>query len=176
MEFVPCIITMNLKQRHTILTNFLFCSHIGWQTAEVFLMVSDCIKPYAFLFLPLQCSLACHKKCLETLAIQCGHKKLHGRLHLFGVEFAQAAKNVPDGIPFIIKKCTSEIESRALNVKVCSSLFMFMFDTVLKKKKNEDFNAVSIICVLQLPFKLKQSCAGLLILGYLSSEWSQIKS
>ncbi|KAF1553661.1 Rho GTPase-activating protein 29, partial [Eudyptula albosignata] len=64
-----------------------------------------------------ECSLACHKKCLETLAIQCGHKKLHGRLHLFGVEFAQAAKNVPNGIPFIIKKCTSEIESRALNVK-----------------------------------------------------------
>ncbi|XP_009873386.1 PREDICTED: rho GTPase-activating protein 29 [Apaloderma vittatum] len=64
-----------------------------------------------------ECSLACHKKCLETLAIQCGHKKLHGRLHLFGVEFAQAAKSVPDGVPFIIKKCTSEIESRALNVK-----------------------------------------------------------
>ncbi|XP_064003385.1 rho GTPase-activating protein 29 isoform X3 [Pogoniulus pusillus] len=64
-----------------------------------------------------ECSLACHKKCLETLAIQCGHKKLHGRLHLFGVDFVQAAKNIPDGIPFIIKKCTSEIESRALNVK-----------------------------------------------------------
>ncbi|EMP30799.1 Rho GTPase-activating protein 29 [Chelonia mydas] len=64
-----------------------------------------------------ECSLTCHKKCLETLAIQCGHKKLHGRLHLFGVEFAHAAKSVPDGVPFIIKKCTSEIESRALNVK-----------------------------------------------------------
>ncbi|XP_006005665.1 rho GTPase-activating protein 29 isoform X3 [Latimeria chalumnae] len=64
-----------------------------------------------------ECSLACHKKCLETLAIQCGHKKLQGRLHLFGVDFAQAAKNAPDGIPFIIKKCTSEIESRALNAK-----------------------------------------------------------
>ncbi|XP_029473299.1 LOW QUALITY PROTEIN: rho GTPase-activating protein 29 [Rhinatrema bivittatum] len=64
-----------------------------------------------------ECSLACHKKCLETLAIQCGHKKLHGRLHLFGVEFVQAAANAPDGIPFIIKKCTSEIENRALNVK-----------------------------------------------------------
>lgn len=69
----------------------------------------------------LQCSLACHKKCLETLAIQCGHKKLQGRLQLFGIDFAQAAKNSPDGIPFIIKKCTSEIESRALNIKV--SLF-----------------------------------------------------
>uniref|UniRef100_A0A672P8M8 Rho GTPase-activating protein 29 n=1 Tax=Sinocyclocheilus grahami TaxID=75366 RepID=A0A672P8M8_SINGR len=64
-----------------------------------------------------ECSLACHKKCLETLAIQCGHKKLQGRLHLFGIDFAQVAKNSPDGIPFIIKKCTSEIESRALNIK-----------------------------------------------------------
>lgn len=64
-----------------------------------------------------ECSLACHKKCLETLAIQCGHKKLQGRLQLFGIDFAQAAKNSPDGIPFIIKKCASEIESRALNIK-----------------------------------------------------------
>uniref|UniRef100_A0A1A8GBX9 Rho GTPase-activating protein 29 n=1 Tax=Nothobranchius korthausae TaxID=1143690 RepID=A0A1A8GBX9_9TELE len=64
-----------------------------------------------------ECTLACHKKCLETLAIQCGHKKLQGRLQLFGIDFAQAAKNSPDGIPFIIKKCTSEIESRALNIK-----------------------------------------------------------
>uniref|UniRef100_A0A8C6VAV0 Rho GTPase-activating protein 29 n=1 Tax=Naja naja TaxID=35670 RepID=A0A8C6VAV0_NAJNA len=64
-----------------------------------------------------ECSLSCHKKCLETLAIQCGHKKLHGKLHLFGVEFTQVSKNSEDGIPFIIRKCTSEIESRALNVK-----------------------------------------------------------
>ncbi|XP_055722050.1 rho GTPase-activating protein 29-like isoform X2 [Salvelinus fontinalis] len=64
-----------------------------------------------------ECSLACHKKCLETLAIQCGHKKLQGRLHLFGIDFTQAAKNSPDGIPFIIRKCTSEIEIRALNLK-----------------------------------------------------------
>uniref|UniRef100_A0AAY5KGS3 Rho GTPase-activating protein 29 n=1 Tax=Esox lucius TaxID=8010 RepID=A0AAY5KGS3_ESOLU len=64
-----------------------------------------------------ECSLACHKKCLETLAIQCGHKKLQGRLHLFGIDFTQAAKNNPDGIPFIIRKCTSEIENRALDIK-----------------------------------------------------------
>ncbi|XP_049332697.1 rho GTPase-activating protein 29 isoform X2 [Astyanax mexicanus] len=64
-----------------------------------------------------ECSVAVHKKCLETLAIQCGHKKLQGRLQLFGIDFAQAAKNSPDGIPFIIKKCTSEIESRALSIK-----------------------------------------------------------
>ncbi|XP_041817556.1 rho GTPase-activating protein 29 isoform X3 [Chelmon rostratus] len=64
-----------------------------------------------------ECSLACHKKCLETLAIQCGHKKLQGRLHLFGIDFTQAARNSQDGIPFIIRKCTSEIENRALNIK-----------------------------------------------------------
>ncbi|XP_061694283.1 rho GTPase-activating protein 29-like isoform X2 [Syngnathoides biaculeatus] len=64
-----------------------------------------------------ECSLACHKKCLETLAIQCGHKKLQGRLQLFGISFTQASKNSADGIPFIIKKCTSEIESRALGIK-----------------------------------------------------------
>uniref|UniRef100_A0A4W6FYM9 Rho GTPase-activating protein 29 n=1 Tax=Lates calcarifer TaxID=8187 RepID=A0A4W6FYM9_LATCA len=64
-----------------------------------------------------ECSLACHKKCLETLAIQCGHKKLQGRLHLFGIDFTQAAKNSQDRIPFIIRKCTSEIENRALNIK-----------------------------------------------------------
>ncbi|TSK13579.1 Rho GTPase-activating protein 29 [Bagarius yarrelli] len=64
-----------------------------------------------------ECSLACHKKCLETLAIQCGHKKLQGKLHLFGIDFCQAAKNSADNIPFIIRKCTSEIESRALNIK-----------------------------------------------------------
>ena len=67
---------------------------------------------------PPQCSLACHKKCLETLAIQCGHKKLQGRLHLFGIDFTQASKDSPDGVPFIIRKCTSEIEARALNLKV----------------------------------------------------------
>lgn len=68
----------------------------------------------------VQCSLACHKKCLETLAIQCGHKKLQGRLHLFGIDFTQAAKNSHDDVPFIIRKCTSEIENRALNMKVFS--------------------------------------------------------
>lgn len=65
-----------------------------------------------------QCCLACHKKCLETLAIQCGHKKLQGRLQLFGQDFGQAARGTPDGVPFIIKKCVHEIERRALRTKV----------------------------------------------------------
>lgn len=66
----------------------------------------------------LQCYLACHKKCLETLAIQCGHKKLQGKLQLFGQDFMKASQSSSDGIPFIIKKCISEIEKRALKTKV----------------------------------------------------------
>ncbi|XP_061540818.1 rho GTPase-activating protein 45 [Phycodurus eques] len=64
-----------------------------------------------------ECFLACHKRCLETLAIQCGHKKLRGRLQLFGREFSQVASCASDGIPFIVTKCISEIERRALKMK-----------------------------------------------------------
>ncbi|XP_068449158.1 rho GTPase-activating protein 45 isoform X1 [Clinocottus analis] len=64
-----------------------------------------------------ECYLSCHKRCLETLAIQCGHKKLQGRLQLFGRDFAQVAGCASDGIPFIITKCVSEIERRALKLK-----------------------------------------------------------
>lgn len=69
-------------------------------------------------FAVFQCCLACHKKCLETLAIQCGHKKLQGRLQLFGQDFSHAARSTPDGVPFIVKKCVCEIERRALHTKV----------------------------------------------------------
>ncbi|XP_020508226.1 rho GTPase-activating protein 45 isoform X1 [Labrus bergylta] len=64
-----------------------------------------------------ECFLACHKRCLETLAIQCGHKKLQGRLQLFGREFSQVVSCASDSVPFIITKCISEIERRALKMK-----------------------------------------------------------
>ncbi|XP_067872378.1 rho GTPase-activating protein 45-like isoform X2 [Heterodontus francisci] len=64
-----------------------------------------------------ECNLACHKKCLETLAIKCGHKKLQRKLQLFGRDFAQTSRDSHDGIPFIIKACISEIERRALSMK-----------------------------------------------------------
>ncbi|KFQ51800.1 Minor histocompatibility protein HA-1, partial [Nestor notabilis] len=64
-----------------------------------------------------ECYLACHKKCLESLAIQCGHKKLQGKLQLFGQDFTKASQSSSDGIPFIIKKCITEIEKRALKTK-----------------------------------------------------------
>uniref|UniRef100_A0A2I3FW56 Rho GTPase-activating protein 29 n=1 Tax=Nomascus leucogenys TaxID=61853 RepID=A0A2I3FW56_NOMLE len=61
-----------------------------------------------------ECLLVCHRKCLENLVIICGHQKLPGKVHLFGAEFTQVAKKEPDGIPFILKICASEIENRAL--------------------------------------------------------------
>uniref|UniRef100_A0A670K4Z7 Rho GTPase activating protein 45 n=1 Tax=Podarcis muralis TaxID=64176 RepID=A0A670K4Z7_PODMU len=64
-----------------------------------------------------ECYLACHKKCLETLAIQCGHKKLQGKLQLFGRDFAQQSRLSSDGVPFIVKKCICEIERRAMKTK-----------------------------------------------------------
>ncbi|XP_026061245.1 rho GTPase-activating protein 45-like isoform X3 [Carassius auratus] len=64
-----------------------------------------------------ECFLACHKKCLESLAIQCGHKKLQGRLQLFGRDFSQVLQGSVDDVPFIIKKCITEIERRALKMK-----------------------------------------------------------
>nr|XP_056700558.1 rho GTPase-activating protein 45 [Euleptes europaea] len=64
-----------------------------------------------------ECCLSCHKKCLESLAIQCGHKKLQGKLQLFGQDFLQASRSSSDGVPFIVKKCICEIEKRALKTK-----------------------------------------------------------
>ncbi|XP_044094653.1 rho GTPase-activating protein 29 isoform X2 [Neovison vison] len=61
-----------------------------------------------------ECLLVCHRKCLENLVIICGHQKLPGKIHLFGAEFIQVAKKEPDGIPFVLKICASEIENRAL--------------------------------------------------------------
>ncbi|XP_046501286.1 rho GTPase-activating protein 29 isoform X1 [Equus quagga] len=61
-----------------------------------------------------ECLLVCHRKCLENLVIICGHQKLLGKIHLFGAEFTHLARKEPDGIPFILKICASEIENRAL--------------------------------------------------------------
>ncbi|XP_009078169.1 PREDICTED: GEM-interacting protein-like, partial [Acanthisitta chloris] len=63
------------------------------------------------------CSLACHKKCLENLLITCGHKKLPARVPLFGVDFAQVPRDFPEEVPFLVVRCTSEIEARALGVQ-----------------------------------------------------------
>ncbi|XP_053149159.1 GEM-interacting protein [Hemicordylus capensis] len=64
-----------------------------------------------------ECFLTCHKKCLESLLINCGHQKLPARVSLFGIDFAQVPRDFPEEVPFIVVKCTSEIETRALGVQ-----------------------------------------------------------
>uniref|UniRef100_A0A8C8SCP5 GEM interacting protein n=1 Tax=Pelusios castaneus TaxID=367368 RepID=A0A8C8SCP5_9SAUR len=64
-----------------------------------------------------ECYLTCHKKCLENLLITCGHKKLPSRVSLFGIDFTQVPRDFPEEVPFIVEKCTSEIEARALTVQ-----------------------------------------------------------
>ncbi|XP_073509925.1 GEM-interacting protein isoform X1 [Phyllobates terribilis] len=61
-----------------------------------------------------ECYLTCHKKCLESLLIKCGHQKLPPKVPLFGVDFSHFPRYFPEEVPFIIAKCTSEIELRAL--------------------------------------------------------------
>ncbi|XP_041444770.1 GEM-interacting protein-like isoform X2 [Xenopus laevis] len=61
-----------------------------------------------------ECLLTCHRKCLEGLLIKCGHRKLPPKVPLFGVDFSQFPRYFPEEVPFIIVRCTAEIEQRAL--------------------------------------------------------------
>ncbi|XP_072803391.1 GEM-interacting protein isoform X2 [Vicugna pacos] len=51
-----------------------------------------------------ECFLTCHKRCLETLLIFCGHKRLPARAPLFGVNFLQLPRNFPEEVPFVISR------------------------------------------------------------------------
>nr|XP_033781127.1 GEM-interacting protein isoform X2 [Geotrypetes seraphini] len=64
-----------------------------------------------------ECYFTCHKKCLEGVLVVCGHRKLPGRVPVFGVDFSQVSRDFPEQVPFLVAKCTAEIESRALGVQ-----------------------------------------------------------
>ncbi|XP_055975449.1 GEM-interacting protein [Sorex fumeus] len=64
-----------------------------------------------------ECFLTCHKRCLETLLILCGHRRLPARLALFGVDFLQLPRDSPEEVPFLVTRCTAEMEQRGLNVQ-----------------------------------------------------------
>lgn len=64
-----------------------------------------------------ECFLTCHKRCLETLLILCGHRRLPARTSLFGVDFLQLPRDFPEEVPFVVTRCTAEIEQRALGVQ-----------------------------------------------------------
>ncbi|XP_051989043.1 GEM-interacting protein-like [Xyrauchen texanus] len=60
-----------------------------------------------------ECGLAVHRKCLEVCQIECEHK----RGFIFGVEFSLLPRDSPDAVPFVVLRCTEEIESRAIGVQ-----------------------------------------------------------
>ncbi|XP_004699630.1 rho GTPase-activating protein 29 [Echinops telfairi] len=127
-----------------------------------------------------ECLLVCHRKCLENLVIICGHQKLLGKINLFGVEFTQVAKKEPDGIPFILKICASEIENRALCLqgiyrvsgnkikteKLCQALENGMHLVDISEFSSHDICEVLKAYLRQLPepfilFRLYKECIDL---------------
>ncbi|XP_060037872.1 GEM-interacting protein isoform X2 [Erinaceus europaeus] len=64
-----------------------------------------------------ECLLTCHKRCLETLLITCGHRRLPARTPLFGVAFLQLPRDFPEQVPFLVTRCTADIEQRALGLQ-----------------------------------------------------------
>ncbi|XP_072531357.1 GEM-interacting protein isoform X1 [Salminus brasiliensis] len=60
-----------------------------------------------------ECGLAVHRKCLEICQTECEHR----RGNLFGVEFSLLPREQPQDVPFIVQRCTEEIESRAITVQ-----------------------------------------------------------
>lgn len=60
-----------------------------------------------------ECGLALHRKCMEVCQLECEHAKGS----VFGVDLSLLSRDKPDEVPFVVLRCTSEIESRALTVQ-----------------------------------------------------------
>ncbi|GFY76759.1 rho GTPase-activating protein 45 [Trichonephila inaurata madagascariensis] len=65
----------------------------------------------------LECGLASHKKCLESLAIQCGRKRLPRKMTTFGVDLTTHAQESGEEIPYIVSKCITEVEDKGFCLK-----------------------------------------------------------
>ncbi|XP_051797579.1 GEM-interacting protein [Acanthochromis polyacanthus] len=60
-----------------------------------------------------ECGLALHRKCMEVCQLECEHRK--GTV--FGVDLSLLPRQTPDEVPFVVLRCTAEIESRALSIQ-----------------------------------------------------------
>nr|XP_057906246.1 GEM-interacting protein isoform X2 [Doryrhamphus excisus] len=60
-----------------------------------------------------ECGLGLHRKCMEVCQIECDNNK--GTV--FGVHLSLLLRDTRDDVPFVVRRCTSEIESRALSVQ-----------------------------------------------------------
>ncbi|XP_069381480.1 GEM-interacting protein isoform X2 [Paralichthys olivaceus] len=60
-----------------------------------------------------ECGLALHRKCMEVCQLECEQR----RGTIFGVDLSLLPRDRPDEVPFVVLRCTSEIESRALSIQ-----------------------------------------------------------
>ncbi|CAN9505601.1 unnamed protein product [Ophioblennius macclurei] len=60
-----------------------------------------------------ECGLALHRKCMEVCQLECEHRK--GTV--FGVDLSLLSHCGQNEVPFVVLRCTSEIESRALSMQ-----------------------------------------------------------
>ena len=63
------------------------------------------------------CGLASHKKCLETLHLLCGPKRLLRKMTTFGVDLGHHLLEVGAEIPPLVQRCVAVIDSRGTSVK-----------------------------------------------------------
>jgi hypothetical protein len=63
-----------------------------------------------------ECGLTTHKKCLETLALQCGHRRLPRKMTTFGVDLSAHLLETSSQVPPLVIKCVQEINARGLQV------------------------------------------------------------
>ncbi|XP_061701907.1 GEM-interacting protein isoform X2 [Syngnathoides biaculeatus] len=60
-----------------------------------------------------ECGLGLHRKCMELCLMECDNSKRT----VFGVALSSLLRDTPDDVPFVVRRCTAEIESRALSVQ-----------------------------------------------------------
>ena len=75
-----------------------------------------------------QCGISSHKKCLESLLVECGHntdvsqEQKSRRMTTFGVDLNAHVGETDSLIPNVIRRCAGEIDDRGLHVKVGTAL------------------------------------------------------
>lgn len=64
-----------------------------------------------------KCGLSAHKKCLETIHLMCGQKRLPRKMTTFGVPLGDHLLQVGAEIPPLVCRCVLEIDQRGINIK-----------------------------------------------------------
>ncbi|CAL8265354.1 unnamed protein product [Gadus morhua 'NCC'] len=105
-----------------------------------------------------ECGLALHRKCLEVCSLVCEN----GKGVVFGVGLAQLCRDRPNSVPFVVQRCTAEIEINSLAVvgiyRVCGSKPRIQrlcqaFEAQGEQVELSDISPHDITCLLKHFFK-----------------------